>query len=114
MKGEDGAAGIAKLMEKLREAPAAMPGGEKILAVRDYRSGIRKECSGRSEKISLPVSNVLYYELEDGAWCCARPSGTEPKIKFYYGVKGRSGQDAVQRLERLKTGLLHMAGQEDK
>ena len=114
MKGEDGAAGIAKLMEKLREAPAAMPGGEKILAVRDYRSGIRKECSGRSEKISLPVSNVLYYELEDGAWCCARPSGTEPKIKFYYGVKGRSGQDADQRLERLKTGLLHMAGQEDK
>ena len=109
LKGADGAAEIARLMESLRDAPAAMPGGEKILAVRDYRAGTRRDCmDGHVEKLSLPTSNVLYYELEDG-WCCARPSGTEPKIKFYYGVKGSSEADAEERLARLKEGLLALA-----
>lgn len=112
VKGEDGASRISALMEKLREAPDRMPGGEKILAVRDYRSGCRKDClSGRTERISLPVSNVLYYELAEEAWCCARPSGTEPKIKFYYGVKGSCEQDSEEKLERLRAGLLHLVGQ---
>lgn len=112
MKGEDGAAKIRSLMEELRNAPSAMPGGEQILAIRDYQTGIRTEClSGETARLDLPTSNVLYYELADGAWCCARPSGTEPKIKFYYGVKGISREDSEKRLDILKAGLLELAGQ---
>lgn len=113
LKGEQGTEEIKRRMESLREAPSSMPGGERILAVRDYRSGVRKDClDGRTEKLLLPDSNVLYYELSDGAWCCARPSGTEPKIKFYYGVKGNSEKDADEKLSRLRAGLLQLAGQE--
>ena len=112
MKGEDGAEKIASLMESLRDAPAAMPGGERVLAIRDYRKGSRRDClTGAVSELALPESNVLYYELADGAWCCARPSGTEPKIKFYYGVKGSSEADAEKRLEALRTGLLQLSGQ---
>ena len=59
-----------------------------MLAVRDYKEDTRKDTvTGEVTKTGLPESNVLYYELSDNAWCCVRPSGTEPKIKFYYGVK---------------------------
>ena len=113
MKGEDGAVRIRNLMDDLRQVPSALPGGERVLAVRDYAAGTRRElASGITGPLSLPASNVLYFELEDDAWCCARPSGTEPKIKFYYGVKGASEEDASMRLARLKAGLLAMAGQE--
>ena len=112
LKGEDGAAKIGSLMEELRNAPSAMPGGEKILAIRDYQAGLRTDCvTGETAHLELPSSNVLYYELADSAWCCARPSGTEPKIKFYYGVKGASREDSEKRLDILKEGLLKLAGQ---
>ena len=62
--------------------------------------------TGKEEKITLPKSNVLYYELANNEWCCARPSGTEPKVKFYMGVKGKTMEDADARLENLKEEVL--------
>ena len=62
--------------------------------------------TGAVEKTGLPASNVLYYELSNNAWCCVRPSGTEPKIKYYFGVKGNSLEDAEQKLAALKEDLL--------
>jgi phosphoglucomutase len=62
--------------------------------------------TGAVTKTGLPASNVLYYELSDNAWCCVRPSGTEPKIKYYFGVKGTSLEDAEKKLEHLKEDLL--------
>lgn len=107
LKGIDGAQKIQAMMEKLRaEAPKEL-GGFAVLADRDYQSGLRRDAkTGETKAVNLPVSNVLYYELEDNAWCCVRPSGTEPKIKFYFGVKGISQADADEKLERLKQDLL--------
>ena len=64
--------------------------------------------TGEITKTGLPTSNVLYYELEDNNWCCIRPSGTEPKIKLYMGVKGESNQDAEEKLEYLKNAMLEV------
>ena len=107
MKGAEGAVKIKELMENLRNNPPKSFGEFKIKSISDYSSSIRKEYrTGKEEKITLPKSNVLYYELEDGEWCCARPSGTEPKIKFYMGVKAKTMEDALDRLERLKREVL--------
>lgn len=66
-----------------------------VIAIRDYKNDTRKDMTtGKVEPTGLPSSNVLYYELNDNAWCCVRPSGTEPKIKFYFGVKGVSLEDS--------------------
>lgn len=82
-------------------------GGFKVLAVRDYKEDTRTDMvTGEVTKTGLPNSNVLYYELSDNAWCCVRPSGTEPKIKYYFGVKGESLSDANEKLEALKNDLL--------
>lgn len=109
-KGEDGAAAIKAMMEKMRNEPVTKLGDYKALALRDYKSGIRKDMeSGQESRLSLPESNVLYYELSDGAWCCVRPSGTEPKIKFYMGVKGESVADADKKLEELKSAMTKLA-----
>ena len=78
-----------------------------MLAARDYLAGERLDTvTGKKEKLTLPKSNVLYYELEEDGWCCARPSGTEPKIKFYFGVKGTSLEDAAEKLEKLKNAMV--------
>ena len=61
--------------------------------------------TGETTPSGLPQSNVLYYELDDEAWCCVRPSGTEPKIKYYFGVKGNSFKDAEEKLEALKKAM---------
>ena len=107
LKGIDGAAEIGKLMSNYRENPPKELGGFHVLAVRDYRADIRKDLvTGAEEATGLPSSNVLYYELSNNAWCCVRPSGTEPKIKYYFGVKGDSLEDAEQKLEALKEDLL--------
>lgn len=107
LKGMDGALKIQEIMKKYRENPPKSLGGFGTVAVRDYWNDTRTELSGgRVEGTKLPKSNVLYYELEDDAWCCVRPSGTEPKIKFYYGVKGTSLSDAQEKLEILKEDLM--------
>lgn len=109
-KGEDGAMAIKSMMETMRNEPVADIGEYKVFALRDYKSGIRKDmASGQESRLSLPESNVLYYELSDGAWCCVRPSGTEPKIKFYMGVKGESVADADKKLEELKSAMTKLA-----
>ena len=111
MKGVDGAKEIAGIMESLRKDPPKSFADWKVLRVSDYKTN---KCldpeTGETTLTGLPASNVLYFTLDDDAWCCARPSGTEPKIKFYIGVKGSSGKDAAEKLERLKAAVLAAAG----
>ena len=108
-KGAEGSELIKALMEDLRSAPADRIGGCEVLAVRDYASGVRTELAEQSRTpTGLPKSDVLYYELSGNAWCCVRPSGTEPKIKFYYGVCGKNANDADERLERLCKDLMDL------
>lgn len=106
MKGIDGARQIAEIMDKLRKNPPKAFGSRKVLKFRDYQTDrIVDMADGTETKTGLPKSNVLYFELPDDEWCCARPSGTEPKIKFYMGVKGSSIRDAEARLEQLTEDL---------
>ncbi len=106
-KGIDGAAEIERRMTDARENPPKELGDYQVLAVRDYLNDTRMNLStGAVTKTGLPTSNVLYYELSDDAWCCMRPSGTEPKIKYYYGVKGTSLADADEKLESLRKALV--------
>lgn len=107
LKGMDGAEQIQQMMADARENLPQAIGDYKVLAVRDYKTDLRIDMAdGRKSPIGLPTSNVLYYELEDHAWCCVRPSGTEPKIKFYFGVKGASLADAEDKLEDLTKGMM--------
>lgn len=103
LKGIDGAAQIQSMISKMQNNPQKTLGGFEVLAVRDYKADTRKDMqTGKVTSTGLPSSNVLYYELSDNAWCCVRPSGTDPKIKFYFGVKGSSLEDADTKLEVLK------------
>ncbi len=107
LKGEEGSKKIQSMLEEMRKNPPKKFGEYTVEAVRDYKEGVRTDLkTGVKEKTHLPTSNVLYYELSEDAWCCVRPSGTEPKIKFYIGVKGNDIEDAKQRAEGLKKALL--------
>ena len=107
LKGIDGANQIQQMMSDARNNPPKTLGGYQVLAVRDYKEDTRKDLlTGEVAATGLPSSNVLYYELSDNAWCCVRPSGTEPKIKYYFGVKGTSLEDAEQKLESLKKDMV--------
>ncbi len=98
LKGIEGLQKIQDIMNTMREHTPEKIGAYKVLSDRDYKTGVvRDEATGEEKPTGLPVSNVLYYDMEDGAWMCVRPSGTEPKIKFYYGVKGSSLEDATAR-----------------
>ena len=102
LKGIDGSRQIAEIMDKLRKNPPKAFGGLSVLKFRDYETDRAVDMvTGEEGKTGLPKSNVLYFELPDDAWCCARPSGTEPKIKFYMGVKGASLEDAQNKLAQL-------------
>lgn len=106
-KGMDGAKQIETLMAEQRENPPKELGGYQVLRVRDYKEDKVTDMQTKQEtKTGLPISNVIYYELEDNAWCCVRPSGTEPKIKYYFGVKGDSVADAKEKLDRLKNAIM--------
>lgn len=106
LKGIDGSKQIAEIMDRLRSDPPKSFGSLKVLKFRDYQTDrIVDMVSGAEGTTGLPKSNVLYFELPDDAWCCARPSGTEPKIKFYMGVKGTSIEDAGEKLEKLTEAL---------
>ena len=106
LKGVEGGKQIAMIMDKLRNNPPTTFGDKKVQAVRDYKIGkVMDILSGAETETGLPSSNVLYFELADEAWCCARPSGTEPKIKFYMGVKGRSLEDATVQVEILEESI---------
>ena len=109
LKGADGATKIQNMISGLRNSPPVKIGKWDILAIRDYRIQERKETkTGNISKLDLPVSNVLYYELSNDSWCCIRPSGTEPKIKFYFGVKSKSLKESENQLEELKAEVLKL------
>ena len=106
LKGIDGSRQIAEMMDKLRKNPPTRFGELEVVRMRDYASGVMKElATGKESPTGLPESNVLYFDLTNDSWCCARPSGTEPKIKFYMGVKGTSLADAQEKNEKLTEEL---------
>ena len=109
MKGIEGLQKIQEIMNSLRQNPPAEFAGHKVVAVRDYKADtITDVATGAVKPTGLPNSNVLYYELTDDAWVCVRPSGTEPKVKFYYGVKGTSLADADKKSEIMGKAVLDM------
>jgi phosphoglucomutase len=106
LKGVDGSRQIQAIMDKLRANPPASFDDLKVLKFRDYENDVIKDmATGATSPTGLPKSNVLYFELDNDSWCCARPSGTEPKIKFYMGVKGNSLEDAKERNVKLTEAL---------
>ena len=112
LKGMDGAQQIQQMMAEAREHLPQQIGDAKVLAVRDYKTDVRYDMTdGSKSATGLPTSNVLYYELEDHSWCCVRPSGTEPKIKFYFGVKGTSLSDAEAKLDSLQKAMMALLEQ---
>ena len=98
LKGIDGSKKINHIMDKLRKNPLKEFAGYKVNAIRDYKKRIVNYTNGVAQKTNLPISNVIYYELENDAWICIRPSGTEPKIKFYFGVKESTLKKSNQRI----------------
>ena len=109
MKGIEGLQKIQDIMNSLRQNPPAEFAGHKVVAVRDYKADTIKNLeTGEVTPTGLPNSNVLYYELTNDAWVCVRPSGTEPKVKFYYGVKGTSLADADEKSAVMGKAVLDM------
>ena len=109
LSGIEGLAKIQSIMENLRNNTPEEVGGYKVLSARDYKMDTIKDmATGEVKPTGLPSSNVLYYDMEDGAWMCVRPSGTEPKIKFYYGVKGTSLEDAEKKAADLGAAVQAM------
>ena len=106
LKGIEGLDKIKNIMEKLRTSMPSTLASYDIIATRDYKTKKRTvQATKDAEEITLPTSNVLYYELSDAAWVCVRPSGTEPKIKFYIGVKGTNVEDAEGKIAEIKEAL---------
>ncbi len=109
LKGIEGLAKIQEILETLRKNPPAEIAGYKVLKARDYKKDTVQDMeTGEVTTTGLPNSNVLYYDMPDGTWLCVRPSGTEPKVKFYYGVKGTSLEDADEKSEEMGEAVLQM------
>lgn len=107
LQGMEGAAQIKAIVEDMRSTTLTEVAGMKVLALNDYGKSERTiVATGEKEEIKLPVSNFLHYELENDAWFCVRPSGTEPKIKYYFGVKGTTQAEADEALEALKEAVV--------
>ena len=112
LKGIEGLEKIQSILETLRKNPPAKIGGYQVTSARDYKlDTVRNMATGEITETGLPKSNVLYYDLTDDAWLCVRPSGTEPKVKFYYGVKGSSLADADEKSKALGEKVLEMIHQ---
>ena len=105
LKGKDGAEQIAGLMDTFRDERLEEVAGIEVAAIEDYLTSIRF-ADGIETPIDLPRSNVLKYHLADGSWFCLRPSGTEPKAKFYFGVKGESMEDSQAKLSNLQEAIM--------
>mgnify|MGYP001259430969 FL=1 len=107
LKGLEGAEKIAQIMDSFRKHPPVELAGVKVIAVEDYLTSVKKELTtGKLDPIKLPKSNVLKYFLEDGSWFCVRPSGTEPKCKFYFAVKGASQEESETLLRNLEDAVM--------
>lgn len=110
LKGAEGAEKIRSMMDAVRSSVPEMLGGRRVLEFRDYKEGrIQNMETGEENEIDLPQSNVLYFRMEGDSWCCIRPSGTEPKIKFYIGVCGESQEDAAAQLGSLTAAIEQLA-----
>ena len=106
LAGEDGAKRINEILDNLRKNPPTELAGYKVVKTRDYANDIVKDLTtGETGTTGLPKSNVLYFDMTSDAWFCVRPSGTEPKIKFYAGIKGESLEDAEDKLNKVLTEL---------
>lgn len=106
LAGEDGAKRINEILDNLRKNPPTELAGYKVVKTRDYENDVVKDlATGDTTTTGLPKSNVLYFDMTDDAWFCVRPSGTEPKIKFYAGIKGNSLEDADEKLKKVLTEL---------
>lgn len=105
LKGKEGAEKIHYLMEVLRSNSPKEVAGVAIISVEDYLTSVKMD-RGLKSTIELPKSNVLKYHLEDGSWFCVRPSGTEPKAKFYFGVKADSIENSKNRLDLLEANVM--------
>ncbi len=112
LEGADGAKQIERLMENMRSNLPEQIGKYKVVEFKDIKLDIAKNLiTGETSKTGLPTSNVLYYELENDAWCCVRPSGTEPKIKLYMGVKAATNEEAENDLANLKIAMKEKVGE---
>ena len=106
LEGADGAEKIKEMMTAMRNKNIDKIGEYKVLEFRDYNKNMIKNMqTGETKETGLPKSNVLYYDLENNSWCCVRPSGTEPKIKLYMGIKADSMEKAEKKLEELKQAM---------
>ena len=106
LEGSSGAEKIKQMMDNLRSNLPLKIGKYKVSVFKDIANDVVKDMvTGSGTETGLPKSNVLYFDLEDDAWCCVRPSGTEPKIKLYFGVKSNSLENAEQDLEELKNSM---------
>lgn len=108
--GAEGAKRIKEIMDNLRKDAPESIGGYKVVAIEDYQSSERSE-AGNVTVIDLPKSNVLKYYLEDGSWIAARPSGTEPKCKFYFSIKGNDAKDASDKTDVFQKDVLNIIGE---
>ena len=109
LEGAEGAEKIKEMMTEMRNRDVENIGDYKVLTFKDVEKDYIKDiATGAESKTGLPKSNVLYYQLENNAWCCVRPSGTEPKIKLYFGVKGKDEEDATNSLENLKDAMVKL------
>jgi len=107
LKGKDGAEQIAQILVDFRSNPPKEIAGLQVVKIEDYQASKSVNfVTGNEEEINLPTSNVLKFYLENGSWFCLRPSGTEPKIKFYFGVKGDSLEESERLLEGLKNAVM--------
>lgn len=105
-KGADGAKKMQDMMDAYRKNTPKQVGAYKVLRLRDYKNDVITDlATGETAPTGLPKSNVLYFELENDAWFCVRPSGTEPKIKFYAGIKGNSLDDSAKKLDELMEAI---------
>jgi phosphoglucomutase len=107
LKGKDGAEQIATILSDFRKNPPSEIAGKQVLVVEDYQYSVREFTeSDKKEEITLPQSNVIKYKLDNGAWVCLRPSGTEPKIKFYFGVKEKTMEKSRKVLDELVENII--------
>ncbi|WP_010648094.1 phospho-sugar mutase [Oceanobacillus massiliensis] len=111
LKGKDGVEQINAILAAFRENPPVEMIGKAVLAIEDYQAS-KRMAGNREEQIHLPKSNVLKYKLEDGAWFCLRPSGTEPKIKFYFGVKEESLEASEKVVQELQNAVMDRVKEE--
>ena len=106
LEGAEGAEKIKAMMSNMRNKDIEQIGDYKVIKFKDVdRDYVKDMITGEESNTGLPKSNVLYYELENNSWCCVRPSGTEPKIKLYIGIKGENMENANEKLEKLSKAM---------